>query len=517
MAISDKNVLSYTSQDYQSALEEIMKTKKILMPEYTDDTDTDFGNLILTFCAMLFDILSNKLDYSVNEAIPMLSETIKAMYKHCKWIGYKPQSNKAASAMFEVTIINVGETQTLQKGSQITMPYMVNNSYVIYEVAETVDCTAPEGTEKEETYKVQFLGIQGESVTEELGVSNGKEDQDFFITYYPYVEGSLELEVKDMDTGRSTIYAPNENNSFVNTNANDRIIVLEYVDAFTVKIRFGDGYNGQIPPEGMSIIAHYRIGGGAIGNRPANTINTPMFDMPSNFISVTNITDAKGGEDAANVTAIKREIEKGRHRIIYSLMRYQDYNNYLSKPHRAEYIECFKVCRDNIDITRKFRPIAIYLKPKGSFTFPEDKKEELLKEMNEYKLIDDEIHLYDVTPIHVKIFCKVKSDGLTVESQLQGSIQYAILNYVESLDIGGDYEVIKDIVGLYADDIRNEVRNIEGVRRFISMDFLDMKYPTSHRLFSKTELSDDVYDMVLQRGQKFAVENVETDIKVEFV
>ena len=174
MAISDKNVLSYTSQDYQSALEEIMKTKKILMPEYTDDTDTDFGNLILTFCAMLFDILSNKLDYSVNEAIPMLSETIKAMYKHCKWIGYKPQSNKAASAMFEVTIINVGETQTLQKGSQITMPYMVNNSYVIYEVAETVDCTAPEGTEKEETYKVQFLGIQGESVTEELGVSDRK-------------------------------------------------------------------------------------------------------------------------------------------------------------------------------------------------------------------------------------------------------------------------------------------------------------------------------------------------------
>lgn len=517
MSISNKNLLSYTDQDYQTILDEVMRVKKLIMPEYTDDTDTDFGNLILTFVAMLCDILSNKLDYSVNEAIPMLSETIKAMYKHCKWIGYKPQSNKAASTIFEFTIINNGETQTLVKGSKITMPYMVNNSYVIYEIAETVDCVAPDDVDVEETYKVQALGIQGESVTEELGVSNGKEDQEFLITYYPYIEGSLELEVKDTDTNRSVFYTQNENNSFINTNATDRIIVLEYVDAFTVKIRFGDGYNGIIPAEGTSIIAHYRIGGGAIGNRPANSITVPMYEMPSNFVSVTNITDATGGEDAANVTAIKREIAKGRHRIIYSLMRYQDYNNYLSKPQRAEYIECFKVCRDNIDITRKFRPIVIYLKPKGSFTFPEDKKEALLEEMNEYKLIDDEIHIYNVTPIYVKVSCKVKSDGLTIESQLQGSIQYAILNYIESLDIGGDYEVIKDIVGLYADDIRNEVRGIEGVRRFISMDFLDMKYPTSERLFSKTELSDDVWDMVLQRGQKFAVENVETDIKVELV
>ena len=52
MAISDKNIIQYTSQDYETALKEIMATKHSLMPEYTDDTDTDFGNLILTYCAM---------------------------------------------------------------------------------------------------------------------------------------------------------------------------------------------------------------------------------------------------------------------------------------------------------------------------------------------------------------------------------------------------------------------------------------------------------------------------------
>lgn len=516
MSISDKNVLSYTSQDYISALEEIKATKKDLMPEYTDDTDTDFGNLILTYCAMLFDILSNKLDYSVNEAIPMLCDTIKAMYKHCKWIGYKPKSNQASSTIFEITIVNNGEVQYITQGSKVTMPYMVNNSYVIFEIAEDVDCTAPEGIELNEQYTVRCLGIQGESVQEELGVSDGKEDQSFVITYYPYVEGSLEVEVKFTD-GHSEFYSVNENNSFVSTSKDDKVIVLEQVDSTLVNVKFGDGYNGKIPEVGTTIIAHYRIGGGYIGNRPANSINVPMFDMPANFISITNVTEAKGGQDAENVDSIKKTIEKGQHKIIYSLMRLQDFNNFLSKPVRQQYIEKFKVCKDVMDPIRKFRPIAIYIKPKGSFVVSEEYKQQLLSEMEEYKLIDDEYRIYNVTPIYVKLKVQVKSDGLTIEEQLENAIAYALKEYIEDLDIGDDDIVQNDFVGLYADDIRNEVRGIEGVKRFISMDILNTKYSNAPSLFSKTELSTDVYDMVLNRGQKFAIENIETDIDVEFV
>lgn len=516
MSISDKNILSYTSQDYESILKEIMATKKELMPEYTDDTDTDFGNLILTYCAMLFDILSNKLDYSVNEAIPMLSETIKAMYKHCKWIGYKPKSNQASSTMFEITIINNGESQYITKGSKVTMPYMVNNSYVIFEIADDVDCSAPEGVGLEEQYTIQCIGVQGESVQEELGTSDGKADQNFVITYYPYVEGSIEVEVKHID-GRSEFYYVNDNNSFVNTNENDRVIVLEQVDSTLVKIKFGDGYNGKIPEVGSSIIAHYRIGGGLIGNRPAYSINVPMFDMPSNFISITNIVEAKGGTDAENVDSIKKTIEKGQHKIIYSLMRLQDFNNFLSKPNRQEYIEKFMVCKDAVDPIRKFRPIAIYIKPVGSgFELDDSHKQELLSEMEEYKLIDDEYNIYGVQPMYIKIRLKCKSDGLTIESQLGNAIVYAIVSHIESLDIGNDDITLTDFVGLYADDIRNVVRGIEGVRRFISMDFLDLKY-NDVAPYSKAEISDDVYDIILNKGQLFAIENIETDIEVEFV
>ena len=77
--VTDNNVLSLTNQDYDSIMLEILKTRREIMPEYTDETDTDFGNLILSYVGMLFDILSWKVDFSVNEAIPLLAKTKKAI------------------------------------------------------------------------------------------------------------------------------------------------------------------------------------------------------------------------------------------------------------------------------------------------------------------------------------------------------------------------------------------------------------------------------------------------------
>ena len=507
--ISDKNVLSFTNQDYLSILDEIMEKKHELMPEYTDDTDTDFGNLILTYCAMLFDILSNKLDYSVNEAIPMLSETIKSMYVHCKWIGYKPKSNLSATTKFEFTIVNDGNTQTINKGSKITMPYMVDGSYVLYEITDNIVCVAPHGVNIGEQYKVVCDGTQGESITETIGISDGTSDQSFIISNFPYIENSMEIEVKDINN-YSEFYRMNENNSFIGSKKTDKIFVIEQLDYKTVAINFGDGINGNIPDNGSSIIAHYRIGGGAIGNRPIGVINVPMFDMPQNFISVKNITEASGGVNAENVDDIKQIVKKGRHKIIYSLMREQDFINFLSKPQR-NWIEKFKVMKDTINPQMYFRPIAFYIKPKDSYTISPEQKTKLLNEMNMYKLVDDSYNIYDIQRVNLLVTVNVMSDGLTILDQLKNAIIYKIYDYIKSMDISGDGDV-----GIYTDDIRNIVRQVEGVKRFISIDKLNLK-DSSIQVTTKTQINSDTFDIVLKRGQMFDIDNIETDIKVTLV
>ena len=226
MEISDENILRFINLDYENILNEIEITKSELMPEWTDDSDTDFGNLILTYVAMLADILSWKIDYSINECIPMLSKTIKAMYEHCKWIGYKPVSNKAAVTTFQITLTNNKKTLLLPKGFKMTMEKMVNGDYVIYEFDNAVDCTAPNELAEGELYTIECTGTQGESVSETIGISNGLVDQEFFITFSPYIEGSLKIEAYDAERNISEYYKLNLNNSFVGAVPNEPVIEI---------------------------------------------------------------------------------------------------------------------------------------------------------------------------------------------------------------------------------------------------------------------------------------------------
>ena len=62
--------------------------------------------------------------------------------------------------------------------------------------------------------------------------------------------------------------------------------------------KFGDGVRGLIPPPGASnLLLTYASGGGAVGNRPAETVSQLQTTVPS-VASVTNHLPVAGGADA---------------------------------------------------------------------------------------------------------------------------------------------------------------------------------------------------------------------------
>lgn len=513
--VTDNNVLSLTNQDYDSIMLEILKTRREIMPEYTDETDTDFGNLILSYVGMLFDILSWKVDFSVNEAIPLLAKTKKAIYLHCKSLGYKPNSNRAASAKFEIEVVWDGKTiVTLPKTTKLTMAEQINGKYIKYEPDYEVVCNPPKGTKLGDTFKVQFTCHQGESVSETLGYSNGKADQEYYITLNPYIEDSIYVIENNINTGKQYKYTQNENNSFVGTEAKDRTIVLEQIDDKTIKVKFGDGYNSCIPSEGSQLIAYYRIGGGVIGNRPKGVINVSLDTLPNVVNSIQNIEPTIGGIDADDVATIKADIKKGRYKIIYALMQQKDFDNFLYN--RSEYIEKFRACKDTIEPARLFRPIAVYVKPYRTLYFSEEEKQALRNEMMERALLDDIINVYDVIPIAVKVEITIKKDALTNANDILYNIKYTIQQHIDSLRIGGNPDE-DDAVGLFADDIRSIVREVEGVARFVSINELWVKH--DEVLSEESEVLEEgkVMDMVLARGQMFVIEDIESDVVINIV
>lgn len=508
MEISEDNILRFINADYETILSEIEITKSELMPEWTDDSDTDFGNLILTYVAMLADILSWKIDYSINECIPMLSKTIKAMYEHCKWIGYKPTSNKAAVATFQITLTNNKKPLSIPKGFKVTMENMVDGDYVIYELDSSVDCTAPSELEEGETYTVECTGTQGESVSEMIGISDGLVDQEFFITFSPYIEGSLKVEAYDSEKDISEYYKLNLNNSFVGAESNEPVIVIEQVDSVLIKVKFGDGYNGKIPQNGIQLIAHYRIGGGKVGNRPANVINVAVDEFPENVISITNITEAEGGEDAQNVNEIKEAIKNGAGEIVYTLMREVDYKNFLNK--HSE-IEKYAVCKSPANSSLTNSCIWIYIKPYNSFAFDSSYKSELMEEIDTFKCLTDIIEIKDCEIVNVVIGVEFMTDGLTDEKSLKNSAIYAIKKYIELLKVGSnDYN---NKVGLYAENIKDEIKKIPGlIGRTVKITRLNVKSEEENG--SDETTTGLINDIILTMGQVFNIENYETDIEI---
>ncbi len=74
----------------------------------------------------------------------------------------------------------------------------------------------------------------------------------------------------------------------------------------TGEVRFGNGRNGMVPPRGRDNVrlSVYRTGGGAQGNRPADTINQLKTTIP--YVDrVTNYEAARGGAEAETYGDVK--------------------------------------------------------------------------------------------------------------------------------------------------------------------------------------------------------------------
>lgn len=269
-------------------------------------------------------------------------------------------------------------------------------------------------------------------------------------------------------------------------------------------MKFGDGINGAIPEEGCQLIAHYRIGGGTIGNRPVGVINTFLDNQPSNVLSVMNIEEASGGVDAETVAEIKKAIEKNRDKIIYSLMQRTDYENFLAN--RSDVIERFLVCQDRKDPVRLHRPIAIHIKPWRKQFFDAEYKDALLQEMKRICLVDEEINIYDCTFTKFFIHVNVMADPLYVMAGIESAIKYAINDFINHLSIGTRER--DGLTYLYVDDVRNVVRQVEGVSRFIA----------TAEFCNKSDKGKGISeDRVLEWGEVIYLEDVEKDVVVEFV
>lgn len=184
---------------------------------------------------------------------------------------------------------------------------------------------------------------------EVLGSSHGLPNQQFQLLRPPILDGEiieaqeaiamseLELSLRDGSLSAIEVAPVSESsgvwirwhgvNDFLDSGPGDRHYLL---DRQSGELRFGDGRNGRIPPQGSNNIRarRYRTGGGAGGNQPPKALSQLRTAVPY-VQSAENLIAASGGVDAEDIGLIRhRGATRLRHRS--RAVTFEDYEDIAS-------------------------------------------------------------------------------------------------------------------------------------------------------------------------------------------
>lgn len=144
--------------------------------------------------------------------------------------------------------------------------------------------------------------VQGQTVSNEIiGTSNGLASQVYQLANTSVINNSINIVINGVN------YAPV---AYMVDYGNFDPVFTTFTDETGITyIRFGDGVSGRIPPSSSTIYATYRVGGGVIGNVPANliknVISVPGLTAVPTGLSVSCTVAATGGADAESNDSIR--------------------------------------------------------------------------------------------------------------------------------------------------------------------------------------------------------------------
>jgi hypothetical protein len=303
---------------------------------------------------------------------------------------------------------------------------------------------------------VQAVTIRNEI----LGSSNGKPNQ-CFRTSSPSVLPGQRLEVCEAampssaeqemlrreSGGQGFIHPATENrgprgywivwrevSTFNISAARDRHYVCDHV---TGEISFGDGVCGMIPPTlaGNIRISHYRTGGGATGNQPAQAINKLVSAVPY-VQKVMNWIPACGGSDPEPAATIldrgPRELRHGGRAVTF-----EDFEDLAARASReVAKARCVPQSDLSVDPAGKLRipgVVSVVVVPRSADSKPIPSAEllEHVKDfLNARRLATAELSVVGPEYVRVDVEVEIVVDRARAATEVEQRVDAALKTYL---------------------------------------------------------------------------------------
>ncbi len=458
---SYSQVLDYMARDYDSILRAMRAEIPRKLPEWTDyESESDFGNGLLQLFAHMADILSYYQDRIANESFLSTARERRSIINHLQLIGYQLATAAPSAAELTLSIpATCMDTVTLYKGDAFATESTKTRPSIRFEYIgedSTIDCSTLSVDSDTGRKLYRFPAEEGRFVKDEiLGTSDGSPNQRFPLGYQglilrsiggsALVNPDISIEI-ELGGAVDTDWSLQETLAFSRAEQKDYIIEIDKNDQ--AHIILGDGEFGAIPSSGAEIRATYRIGGGAQGNVPAESINT-IIDAPELTLinaSVSNEEAATGGSDRESIEhavshapgvfrSLKRSVTKDDYEAL--ALNFQGVGKVRAKP-------------------TNWNTITLYVAPQGGGYMSDILKANLRTYFEDKRPLSTIVEFDDVTYVNIYVTATVGLKGYYSQAEKKEEIEQVAgeLLAFDRLDFGKPvylskfYEAIELVEGV---------------------------------------------------------------------
>lgn len=482
--------LDYLARDYDSLLRAMRERIPELLPEWADYTsEADFGNVLLEAFAYMGDILSYYQDRIAGESFLGTAQSRRSVIQHLRLIGYSLRTAAPAAAALTL-LLPKGWDKTLiiRRGDAFATKSRSDGPSVRFEytgeVALEIDPNELDLTTDPATKRVyRFAGadpfagkrprLSGFAIPveegrlidgERLGSSDGSPNQRFPLAHPRLIlrppsqargfNSDLALLIEHGRTVerwslRETL-AFSRPAALLGRRASapqpDFAVEIDEHDRATVI--FGDGEFGRIPPKGALIKASYRVGGGAHGNLPAQSITTIAAapDLALAGASVTNPAPATGGADresVAHAVAQAPAVFRSRRRAVTK----EDYERLA-----LDFQGVGKVRAEDAG----WNTVTLFVAPAGGGSVSDTLRAGLLTHFEDKRPITTRVEVADVTYVKIRIAADVGVEryyseqlvGERVRAAVQALLAFDAVDFGQTLYLSKFYEAVEAVEGV---------------------------------------------------------------------
>jgi len=241
--------IDYTSRDFEAISQDMLRAIPFICPEWTDNNLSDFGIVLQRLLAMVGDVLHFYIDRNANEAFLPTAITRRSVINLLQLINFRLNSAAPASVDVTFSIQNALTGDLLiPAGTEIQTSSDSTDGPIYFETSE--DAVIPAGS-----LEVSVPAVEGKTVSETIGVSIGIARQQFRLTQYPVIDGSINIYINE--GAGAALWSEVE--SFAYSGPDDKVFTTIRDEADRVTSIFGDNAQGKIPDNGSDIDAEYRI------------------------------------------------------------------------------------------------------------------------------------------------------------------------------------------------------------------------------------------------------------------